>query len=237
MKYLISFVLLLPLALFSQSENQPKQGKFSVGLTYSPDYAYRVLKPDASALFVVKMRDSLESPKYGFTTGLNLAFRLSNMLNFETGLLFSNKGERMREVVFEHPPGQTGTQLPEKGSFIRHYFYLDIPLKAKYHFTDGRTKIFVAAGLSTNIFLTSRETEVLTYPDGSIENKTVQNDLPFNKVNLALIAGFGLSYDISQQLYFKIEPTYRRSLMPIANTPIKPYLYSAGMDVGIFYAF
>ncbi len=240
MKYLLSIVLLLPLILFSQSENQPKPGKFSVGITYSPNYAYRVLKPEmletigSLGFTIAEIMDSQEIPKYGFTTGLNMAFRHSSKLSFETGLLFSNKGKRTREIYFKHSSAQ---EDPEPGRFITDYLYLDIPLKAKYHFTRGRAKIFVAAGFSNNIFLTAQNHIEYTNSDGIIENKTVRIDGSFKKVNLAVIAGFGFSYDISRQLYFKIEPTYRHSITSIVNSYIATYLYSAGIDVGIFYAF
>jgi opacity protein-like surface antigen len=240
MKYLFFLLTFLPLAVFSQSENQLKPGKFSIGLTYSPDYAYRVLKPvmletvGSLGFTIAEIMDSQEIPKYGFTTGLNMAFRYSSRLSFETGLLFSNKGKRTRDIYFKHSSDQ---EEPEIGRFITDYLYLDIPIKAKYHFTDGRAKIFVAAGFSSNIFLFAQDNIEFTNSDGVIENKTVRIDASFKKVNLAVIAGFGLSYDISRQLYFKIEPTYRRSITSIVNNYITTHLYSAGIDVGLFYAF
>lgn len=47
MKSILTLLTLLPFTSFCQSTPTPVSDQFSIGLTFSPDYCYRVLQPDA----------------------------------------------------------------------------------------------------------------------------------------------------------------------------------------------
>ena len=236
MKLFLIFLTFFPLTIFCQSTDTTKTKRIAIGLTFSPDYCYRKLSPDATSQWIADSRDNLEIPKFGFTTGLSLLFQLNKRLTFETGLQYSNKGEKTKSysLTWNTPSGQPDPALPTKNTFIYHYNYLDIPVKVNYNILTKRLKFFVSGGISTNVFLFQKTTSILEYSDGRTEtNNSTGSGL--SRINFAVLAGLGINYDLTSRLTFRIEPTYRRSITSIINAPIKGYLYSAGINTGIYF--
>jgi len=236
MKRLFILLAIFPLTAFCQNKDSIGTKKISIGLTFSPDYCYRTLKPDASVKWVASGRDTLEIPKFGYTTGLNFALHINKRIALEAGFLFSDKGEKTKKysLIWITPSGQPDPTLPTKNTFIYHYIYLDIPIKADYYILTNRTKFYITAGVSPNIFITQKTTSILEYSDGNSNTTTSSRRNGFDKINLTVIAGFGFAYDLTKRIYFKLEPIYRRSISTIIDAPIKGYLYSAGLNAGVY---
>lgn len=239
MKLLI-ILTLIPLTTFCQSKDTINKKKIEIGLIFSPDYCYRSLQPDPSTQWsegIASRRDSFEIPKFGYTTGAGVLFSLTNKITLETGLLFSDKGEKTK---YHHlTTGSPDPLLGEKIRFVYHYLYLDVPVKANYFVLMGKVKLFLSAGISANIFLTQKTSSIIEYSDGSTARNNSTgfiNDF-YSKVNLAAIAGVGINYGLTSRLNLRIEPVYRRSITSITASPssIKGYLYSIGINTGIYY--
>lgn len=237
MRIPLTLLIILPLTVFSQGNDSTRTGKFFTGLTFSPDYCYRTLKPDASSKWIGDIRDSREIPKFGYTTGLKLSYRHSKKFSFETGLLFSDKGEKTKIIATDRitSNGQPDTLLPTTQIFIYHYYYLDIPVKLNYYFfSTDKGDFYVAASFSLNIFLTQKTNSLSEYGDGHKTTNTSTTS-GYSGTNLSFPVGIGYQANFSDRLFFKIEPTYRRSITSIIDAPIKEYLYSAGIDIGLYY--
>lgn len=75
----------------AQQSDTEKPKKWAVGLSYSPDYCYRVSyeKSSASALSNIE-----EKGKLGFTAGANVLYQLLDKVGIEFGVLYSTKGQR-----------------------------------------------------------------------------------------------------------------------------------------------
>lgn len=239
MRRLLILLTFIPLTTFCQNTDTIVTKKLSIGLTFSPDYCYRILKPDASGKWIAENRDTREIPKSGYTTGLNLALNISKRITLEAGLLYSDKGEKTKTnaPIWVTSSGQPDPDpaLPTKITFIYHYIYLDIPIKANYYLLTKRVKFFLTAGISANIFLKQRITSIFEYNDGHTSTKSSSGNNAYEKINLAFTAGLGLGYDLTKKLYLKTEPTYRHSITPIIDAPIKGYLYSVGLNTGLYY--
>jgi hypothetical protein len=238
MKHLLLMLAFIPLTTFGQKTDSIKAKRISLGLTFSPDYCYRTLKPDKTKMseLIANERDSFEIPRFGYTTGINFAYMINKRFTLETGLLFSDKGEKAKNdtLIWNTSSGTTDPSLPIRMSFIYHYFYVDIPIKINFNLLTKRAKLYITAGISPNIYITQKTTSILEYDDGhTTKNSTTSRNLTF--INLAVIGGLGFSYDLTEHLYFKIEPTYRRSITSIISAPIKGYLYSIGLNTGIYY--
>jgi hypothetical protein len=235
MRALFLFLLIIPLSAYCQSSGTITKRNFSIGLSVSPDYSFRTLKANASNQWFADSRNDIEIPKIGYTVGLKLHSGLNKRFSFEAGLLFSDKGERTRKTDLNF--AQSKQALPIKSSMIYHYFYLDIPLKVRYYFlATGNGGFFVSAGLSPNFFLSQKSTSIVEYDDGHIKkNHSFRGNL--SRVNLSFTAGIGFQTDISKALYLSIEPTYRRSITSIIDAEPKSYLFSAGLDLGLYYRF
>jgi len=237
MRLFFTLLTLIPLTVFSQVNDSTPSRKFSFGITFSPDYCYRTLKSDTSVKWLTDSRDSLEIPKFGFTAGLNLALKINNRISLETGLLFSDKGEKTKEFALFGitPSGQPDPDQPTKCSSVFHYSYIDIPVKVHYYLLTQRAKLFLSAGISPNVFLSQSVTSTFEYSDGHTTKTTSAGNAGFTGINLTVIAGLGFGYDLTNKFYLKIEPEYRRSITSIVDAPMKVYLYSIGINTGLYY--
>ncbi len=208
-----------------------KTSKFEIGCSVSPGYGYRKLKADAESNDIKQIRDTLEVARFGYTAGINVKYRFNNKIGIETGILYSDKGEKTKRTSFEDvPSGQKVIYYTYK----YHYHYLDIPLKVNYYFFTGKVKLYVTAGISTNIFINKKTTLLKGHDKTDWEKTNSKTTTGFNRFNFALLAGAGINYKISDKLNLKAEPMYSRSLTSIINAPVKEYLYSYGLSIGIY---
>lgn len=213
------------------SSDSSKEKKMEIGVSFSPDYCFRKLKPDADSKWIADSRDTLEIPKFGFSVGANFIFKINKKLALETGVLFSDRGEQTKKYSLENVPSG---QKPIMYSYNFHDYYIDIPIKVNYYFLSGKLKFYVTAGISAGFFINQKTTSITSF--GNSDSKTTSKvDPGFSKVNLAALAGCGIKYPMNNKTNLKIEPLYMRSITPIINAPVKVYLYSAGLNIGIYY--
>jgi hypothetical protein len=230
--FTIICLLLLPTVLMCQDTAATKTSTYEIGITYSPDYSYRTLKPNEASKWIADIRDTLEIAKFGYTTGLNMEYHLNKKITLAAGLLWSDKGEQSKTYTIENP---VSGYVPTELKMINHNYYLDIPVKVNYYVFSKKMKLYVTAGISTNVFLNQKITVVSWYYDGTTSNKTSASKPDFKRLNIAAIAGIGMDVNISSKFNLKIEPLLKHSITSATDTPIKTYFYSAGLNFGIFY--
>jgi hypothetical protein len=236
MKPLFLFLILMPLISVCQAPESPKAKKVSVGLIFSPDYCYRTLKSDELSKLTADFRDTIEIHKFGYTTGLSLVYKFNNRIRFESGLLFSDKGEKTKPWTLN--AFDSGVVVPVKSEFSYGYNYLDIPFKVNYLVRDKKLKLFITGGLSANIFLSLKTTSIVEFEDGTTESYTsTGSGQGFDRINLAFLVGFAAEYELSKHLGLHIEPVYRRSITSVISSSLKDYLFSAGINTGVYYKF
>lgn len=233
MKHLLLFSGAFMLIIHCQASDTTKTRK-ALGFSFSPDYCYRILQSSSNPT-LVNQRNSMEIPGFGFTSGLNMSVNLNKRLSLEVGFLFASKGEKTEKYYLIYTTPEPSAPL--NISYIRHYIYLDMPLRVNYQIKRGKLGFFVFAGLSPNLYMTEKCVMLKEYSDGHIQrDKSTQRE-GFSRINLALTAGAGLNYIINSKLYLKIAPTFRRSITSVIDAPVKGYFYSAGIDTGIYFRF
>lgn len=239
LKQFALFLALFPLVSFGQSADSSRVKWFGIGFNFSPDYSYRILEPTAQVKWIADFRDTLEIPKFGYTTGLNFLFRVSRNLTFETGLQYSNKGEKTKQhqllVINPNLPKEPGSMA--EASFVYSYYYLDIPIKANFFLINKKFKLFLSGGISNNLFISSTSRYTITFSPGNPLTSTVKTNTKYSTVNLAVLAGLGVEHHLNSRCSIRLEPIYGRSLRSIIDAPIKSYLYSAGMNFGFYFNF
>src|SRR4051812_34352525 len=87
-------LLLLNLGIKGQADSLSRHGKFDLGVTFSPDYSYRVLDANPSDKWIKENFDSLEVYKISYTVGFNLIFHLRKNIFISAAALIADKGER-----------------------------------------------------------------------------------------------------------------------------------------------
>ncbi len=111
-----------------------------------------------------------------------------------------------------------------------------MPLKVNYLIGGKKLKFFVSGGVSINVFSEKKTTVVSQFTNG---DRTLTNsviDLAYRKFNLAVIAGFGIKYDLTKRFSISFEPVYRQFINSIVvDKKAREYPYSIGANVGMYY--
>jgi hypothetical protein len=218
---------------------------FQVGISFAPNICYRSLKNNdgsASSEFVIDSRNTSETPKIGFSTGLNIFYNINPRAGLELGVQYSNKGYR-----HDFPRGIPGGQIDPKNGFdttgvqdllitgIRYdYQYLDIPIKFNYLLGKGKIKLMVGAGIVANIFI--KQTSTIFYQENGVALKKSQTNTFFKYKPLVLSAlvSAGIDWELNTMTHFRAEPTFQHGLTNIIDHPVTGNLFTLGCNFGLF---
>jgi hypothetical protein len=210
--------------------------RFSIGLSYEPNYSNRQLNYSSQNKSIEGLRETEEIPNYGFRTGLNFRYGLSSKFAIETGLLFAKSGfsTRKKDLIWDSPDAT----YPIKSKTEFAYYYFEIPLKVNYYFKIGRLNLYATTGLSANNFL-NRETTLTTFAQNGEENKSSdQQYYGFKADTYSFLLGFGMRIPISKRSILYIEPMYRHNFTSVVvDKDAKEYLYTIGLNTKLFYNF
>jgi hypothetical protein len=231
---LILITTLASLTVLGQDTN-PTQ-KILVGFNFSPDYSSRTLKNNdgsSSSDLVTKTRNDIEIAKFGYTTGLNVCFNFSQLVGFETGIQFSNKGYKTknRDLVYFPPDASS----PIKSKTIYAYQYIGIPLKAKFSFGKSKARFLSSIGFMTNLLLNVKQTHNFEYSNGKTEKKTQSSTSGFKKVDISPMISVGVDYKINNKIHLQAEPTFRYGVIKTKDAPVTENLWNAGLNIAFYY--
>jgi len=237
MKILLVLIASIPFIANSQETKKSEANKnISVGFSFSPDYSYRTLKNNdgnPSLDVAIDHRNDIEKSKFGFTTGLNLNIRLSDKVEFQSGLLYSNKGYKIPKQAtdFPVPDPSLATHFESHANFN----YLDIPLKFNFISGMGKVKFIIGAGFAANILLNNSEKVTLSYADGSEKEFDQSDGFDYNKFNISSLVSIGLEYQMKENIFLRMEPTFRYELLKIDDYPVTARLWNLGLNVGVYF--
>lgn len=246
MRVLIFLILLSIGTLSAQNNDSLKTKKWAIGLSYSPDYCFRVPYTDEKS---APKSTSTEKVKFGITAGVNALYKVSKTVGIELAILYSTKGEKINTPSFSWntPGGVYDPTIPNyngPGGYVTSpernntytYQYLEIPLKVNWYVLNKKFKLFPSIGCSTNMFLGKKTTTTFLYEDGHSEKETSHdyNSGNIPKLDLAILASIGLSYDVSKNIFIKLEPSYRQFIRPIVDAQVSGYFYSVGLNACIY---
>lgn len=232
---------LLIIALFCasislQAQNKNPKPKTLIGFSFSPDYSFRSLKNTSgnNALNpLVDSRNKIEIPKFGYTTGLNACFNLSQFISIETGILFSNRGysTKKQELVYATPEPNPIS----KAQFNYTYQYISIPVKAKFSFGKQNLRLIAGMGLQANLLLTTKEISKFEYATGVKSRSSSSSTAGFNKVDISPLVSLGVDAKLNNKMNLFIEPTFRYGIIKTKDAPIKENLWNVGLNLGVYY--
>ena len=233
-KPLAILLLSLPLIVTAQEKKPVSQ----VGINYSVDYCYRTLDGNAYEKMIIDMRNESEVGIIGFNTGATYSYQFKKGLLLEGGFQFTRVGEQLKSITFTTSQGDVG-----EGRFANYYDYVGIPIKIGYGLPVGkRLRLSIMSGISTNFFLARQIRSSVTYNNGTSENysstyKKEPYGTQFEDVNLVSVSSLGIDIRVFRAFSLRIEPTFRYSITPIMDAPIKQRPYSAGLNTSVFFSF
>lgn len=230
MKLLCTICALFLSTTFFCQHKDSTHSKVKIGIVFSPDRSYRTLKASGNDTWLKESYDTMEVARFSFTTGFQLVYALSEKLSVTTGLFLSDKGEKTKEYI-----------SPPPNNYVNHFYYLDIPVKFQYYIErkhlikkTGKPRFFLTAGFSGNIFL---KTKTVTTSSTFSEKEKFESNPNLSKINMAIAAGLGVDFPLTNTWDLRMEPIYRRSITSITKAPLKKYFYSFGLNIGLFHKF
>ena len=126
----------------------------------------------------------------GFHVGPSMSIAVNDQLTFETALLFSKKGYKIRGKLTEED-GQLLNLLNLNVRVTQNAYYIDLPVVAKYKVTEGLS-IFGGAQFS---YLISNELDLKAGILGfNVLNKQLDIMQNFRKMDVGLSAGVGYDF-------------------------------------------
>ena len=233
MRYLLMTILLCT-QLHSHGQSQQNEfRKISIGITFSPAYCFRNLHYAQSNKWIEDLRNENEVPIFGYSTGANIKYNLSEKNEIRTGLLFSLNGEQTKYQDLQWQ--SEVNNYPQKAKSQFRYKYLTIPFEFAHYFGSNQLRFFAATGVSLNVF-TQKKTNVISIYDNDKKISSSSVDVGYNKINIAACVSAGIEYHLSKRFSLSFAPYYARFLNSVvADKQAKEYSYSLGCNAGIYY--
>ncbi len=231
---LLLIAAIIPLAAAAQSTRSKK--KISIGFTVSPSYGFRTLKNNdgsSSSDIVINSRNDAEQGRFTYNAGANVLFNFSDRMGIETGILYSNRGYKTKNLDLTYT--MPDPSLPTKARFVYSYKYFGIPLKAR--FTAGKNKLrFLGSfGLVTNFLLTVKQTSKYEYTGGRTDEHKQATSSGFKKIDISPTLSAGIDYKLNNKVHLIVAPTFEYGLLKIRDAPVVEHLWNAGMALGFYY--
>ncbi len=239
------FTLLYVLNFAINAQDSLKTKRFAVGFNLAPNYcnAIAYIGKNTATIIGGNVTGSLT-----YQVGLNLNYLLTKKILIETGVCFSQKGQKINidELTWVTPtnnnqtPIYTQTASPAAaGTISKHsntisYQYIEIPLKLNVILVNKRFKVYTSVGLSANIFI-GKKTVYKSKTTTDVSRGFNAKNIPL--VDVATLIGIGVSYDVFKTLSVKLEPNYKQFIRPLVDEPISGYLYSVGLNTGVNFRF
>lgn len=231
-KILIGFFLIVN-SLWAQ--NDPS--KTSLGMNFSTDYAYRILKNTEDVQWIVDSREEVEKPIFGFHGGFSFYHKFRKGIFIEAGLQYSRFGDKVEDIEIISSSGMYSIE----NKFTTYHNYLSIPLKVAYSINfNERFSLFISSGVSTQFFLSYRFLSHIDYDDGtSFSTSSSYYDNPFNfdPVHFIFHSSIGLDVNLNDPWSLRFEPIFRTSLSTAVDAPIQQRFFSFGLNTGVYYSF
>ncbi len=220
------FILAVNLLIYTNLSAQKKGYKSAIGITLSPDYAYRsLLSTDSANKLFKEVQSSPQNAIMGFTTGVSYRYQLFGPIGIETGINYTRKG---------WSSDSTTSQAQIKNLFS--YDYAVVPVKLRINLPSGRRLFYINAGVSGGVLLGAAKTVSTAYFTGT--EKTAQTAIKSGvskTLYYSMLFGVGLDYRLISNLFFKIEPNFQRTMSEYSKEPLSSFLNSAGVNFGLLW--
>lgn len=246
--YIISLIIISTIVHGQDNSTSPtkaEQDRLMIGINYSADIGYRTLKSsnnEGKSSSIIDSRNAIEKPSFGFTTGLNIRYKLSQHFDIEIGIQYAQKGysEERKSFIYSdpvHPLFGGSSNSSANPSSIKqdyNYHYFDIPVRVIYSLGKNKFQFLTSIGFASNILINVSQTTIVEYSDNT---ESTSRDITnvFNKLNISPMLSLGVSYSISPKIKFQIEPTFRYSILKTVDSSITEDLWNAGVNVACYY--
>lgn len=238
------FFLAISLHTFSQEDSlQVDTKKVSFGISYSPNYSYRVQVDDGTTMYsdVLYLGKDSEIGQFGHTINFDFRVFLAKQHKLNIGLQVSNEGYKavndnlkFGDVIdprrgFVYPTaGISGLTF----NYKFHYGGLNIGLKSSYG--NKAVRFNHAIGIVPKFLISGSaigELSVENQPTSTIDFRKT-ND--FNRFNLEGYISVGGEWEFKKNRIIEFAPTFRYNLIKTSDDSFTSNLWNIGVRLGFF---
>jgi Outer membrane protein beta-barrel domain len=216
MKSILIFFLFVPFVMISQDSLLNKYA----GLTISGGYGGRFSSANDELNGMKESFDSLEHGSHYYNLGVVAGKELNLNLSLQAGINFTAYEYRIDTLA--------ASDITDMHFKVK---YIELPVCVNYTLSQkkGLTPYF-AMGIFGGLAL-KQETEFDII--GSSDENSYSNMDEFNSFNLGILASLGIQKQIQENYLFRIEANYRQSLVSLTDSPLRRYLFGAGLSVAL----
>lgn len=232
-KLIFFFCLSLPWMVTAQS-------KVSIDVLGSFEVSNRHLSntsDDEFAIAIFDKREQEEGPKPNYRTGLNVSIRMSEKLWLKSGFRFASVGYKSKtqyDLVYpdEYDPvtGEPIFQpaLPREVRYTYNYWFLEMPVMARWIFSEKKFVPYAEFGFSGIYYLTTRTRYTTEH-----ENLVYRLESPVNSIyQVTANLGVGINVYLGPMSSMFIQPNFRYHLSSTAQAPLREHLFNFGTEIG-----
>ena len=215
---------------------------WTFGASFSSEFAYRWLEAEEEVQWIADLRNSEETVKWAYSTGLSAKRKVISGFYLGTGILFANRGYRTKKdsLVFGDmiDPRYGFVSDPQTDEdvtayFRYHFYYLDIPLIAAYHFPIGSGSLMVSINPTYSFLLKANNRLVSNVDD---LNRTNDYDIDsYTRHNFGIQAQLGYEFSIGKSFGLAFYADGYYPFNNVSDSPLTAYLYSAGVGASLNY--
>jgi hypothetical protein len=227
MKHPLLLLIILSNYLYgSNADTLVKVTKWEIGVSFSPDYSYRVLKeiapygiysPDAKQC--ADSLNTIEKPAISWTVGIPIAYHFNKRVSLRTGIYLSNKTYKSKGFV-QRNGVYGGWYIFEKDNWEKQNFlFIEVPIAFQYTISPkkyDKLNISIMAGATACIntqehYYNSRRYET-DYGNQHPELESSYTKLYVDQSSLLYIgftAGIKFAYKLNNKFMLGIEPVYK----------------------------
>jgi len=175
--------------------------------------------------------------------GINFGYQISQKIKIRTGISQINLVNNTQNVAYSSlinsrviEGAGLGSNTSENGAPVfgkvnQNIGFIEVPSEIEYLIVDKKFGINLIGGFST-LFLNKNKISINT-DNSNTDLGKVKN---LNEISFTANAGFGLSYKISSQFHFNMEPIFKYQLNTFKDTKnFNPYYF--GMYSGFSFKF
>ena len=232
--YIQLLLVIIPSLTFGQMNS-------SIDFIFGIESSFRTLKntsDDDIVQSIIKGRNERELNNINWRFGFNYNKRLSPKFVLKTGIRLASVGYKDAKKIDLRWPSEIGPNgymfdpsLPHSLQLSRDYWFIEIPVAARFEFSNKKFSPFIELGVSPSVYLTTRTKTVtdigtdVTYQKGGTAD--------YNNMHLVGFTSFGVNYSLNEKFQLFGQGIYRYHFTKLVDAPISEHLYNYGLEVGV----
>ncbi len=211
---------------------------WALGVSVSVDHCFRSLRNDAgdeTRAMIIAFREEHESPRWSWTSGMEVTYTLGSHWLISSGLQVSDRGylfEQETALISADPNDPALPASSVRLEFREHFRYLSLPLMIHRVIGTGGFRFEPGLGVWADLFMDQYSQQRRDFA-GIVQTARVSdNTTDFREFGATLCVELPVRLKLGTRWSIRIGPRGRLQATALADTPIKGHLWEAGLLAG-----